>query len=78
MLKSMSSPRAEWPIRRYRLGEEPGDDLSATTTPAERLAMMWRLAKEGWARAGRSLPTYERATAPTRLYRPGERPPEDY
>lgn len=22
-----------WPIRRFRLGEEPGEDLSALTTP---------------------------------------------
>lgn len=69
----MSNPREHWPIRRFALGEEPGDDLSDSTTPAERLAMMWRLAKEGWALAGRELPTYERGNAPTRLYRHGER-----
>ena len=68
----MSTPRATWPVRRYRLGEEPGDDLSDVTTPAERVAMMWRLAREGWALAGRSLPTYGRAHAPTRFYRPGD------
>jgi hypothetical protein len=69
----MSSSRAHWPIRRYALGSEPGDDLSQTTTPSARLAMMWGLAQEGWALAGRTLPTYDRAHAPTRLYRPGER-----
>ena len=68
----VSGTRADWPIRRFALGEEPGDDLSDTTTPEERMAMMWRLAKEGWARAGRTLPTYARRDAPTRLYRRGE------
>ena len=41
--------RAAWPVRVYRLGEEPGDDLSRETTPAQRLAMMWPLAVEAWA-----------------------------
>jgi hypothetical protein len=69
----VSSSRAHWPIRRFSLGEEPGDDLSDITTPSERLAMMWGLAQEGWALAGRSLPIYDRSNIPTRLYRPGER-----
>jgi hypothetical protein len=72
MLASVSSSRANWPIRRFALGEEPGDDLSDVTTPSARLAMMWRLAREAWALAGGTLPTYTRANAPTRLYRPGE------
>lgn len=76
MLAGVTSSRADWPIRRYRLGEEPGDDLSDVTTPSARLAMMWPLAKESWRLAGRPLPTYTRAEAPTRLYRPGE-PRED-
>jgi hypothetical protein len=72
----VSSSRAHWPIRRYVLGSEPGDDLSESTTPSARLAMMWRLAQEGWALAGRALPSYERVNAPTRIVRPGE-PRED-
>jgi hypothetical protein len=64
--------RSSWPIRRYRLGEEPGDDLSDSTTAEERLRMMWPMACEGWALAGRVLPSYRRGEAPTRLYRPGE------
>jgi hypothetical protein len=71
-------PRSDWPIRRYRLGEEPGDDLSDLTTAEERLAKMWALAREGWALAGRELPTYDRANIPMRLFRRGEqRPPEE-
>jgi hypothetical protein len=56
--------RAAWPVRVYRLGEEPGDDLSRDTTPAQRLAMMWPLAVEAWALAGRPLPAYGRHELP--------------
>jgi hypothetical protein len=68
--------RGSWPIRVYRLGGEPGDDLSATTTAAERLAMVWPLTLEAWAMAGKALPTYSRGEAPiravpSRVRRPG-------
>jgi len=68
----MPSARSAWPIRRFRLGEEPPDDLAGLTTAEERLRMMWRMAREGWALAGRSLPGYKRSEIPSRLYRPGE------
>jgi hypothetical protein len=41
--------RGAWPVRRYRLGEEPGGDLSGSTTAEERLAMMPGLAAEAYA-----------------------------
>lgn len=63
--------RATWPVRCYRLGEEPGDDLSATTTAAERLAMMWPLAVDAWASAGIPIPDYPRHLAPARVLRFG-------
>ena len=69
--------RANWPIKRFRLGEEPSDDLSDVTTPAERIAMMWALAVSAWKVAGRPLPVYERRDIPARLFRPGDRPPDD-
>jgi hypothetical protein len=70
--------RARWPIVRHRLGEEPIDDLSATTTPAERVAMMWPLALRAWEVAGRPLPNYDRQSLPARLFRAGApRPPDD-
>jgi hypothetical protein len=69
--------RAHWPIARFRLGEEPLDDLAETTTPAERIGMMWRLAEEAWLLAGRRLPTYDRTNIPAHLYRPGEPRPDD-
>lgn len=59
-------------MRVYRRGEEPSDDLSATTTPEERLAMMWSLASEAFALSGRAQPTYRRAETPVALRRLGE------
>jgi hypothetical protein len=46
------------------MGEEPSEDLSATTTAAERLGMMWRLARDAWAVAGRPIPDYPRERTP--------------
>ena len=56
-----------WPVRVFALGEEPRDDLSATTTPEERLALMWTLALEGWQLSGRPLPSYAREATPVSL-----------
>lgn len=60
--------RRNWPIRRFRQGQEPGDDLSASTTAEERLAMMWPLAREAWTLMG-GVPDYPRAQAPGRVVR---------
>lgn len=69
--------RSHWPVRKFKLGEEPSDDLSDITTAAERLAMMWPLALQAWALARRPLPTYDRSRIPIRMYRNGEIPPDD-
>lgn len=61
--------RASMMIRVFRLGEEPGGDLSACTTPEERIAMMWPLALDAWTSAGRRLPGYSRDRMPGRLVR---------
>ena len=66
--------RASPPIRVFRLGEEPRDDLSDCTTPEERIAMMWPLAVDAWASAGRRLPQYSRDRMPGGIVR--TRPPE--
>lgn len=68
-----ASLRADWPVRVYRLGAEPGDDLSAFTSAEERLAMMWPLALEAWDLSGRAVPRYPRGEAPVSLRpaRPG-------
>ena len=68
--KARAAARRDWPVRKFRLGHEPGDDLSATTTAEERLAMMWPLAMEAWTLAGRPIPDYERRNAPIRVIRP--------
>ena len=41
--------RLAWPVRRFRLGSEPDEDLSATTTAEERIAMMWPLALDAFS-----------------------------
>ncbi len=62
--------RGSWKIRCYELGKEPGDDLSATTTGAERIEMMWQLACDAWSFAGRSIPDYPRSQTPLRVIHP--------
>jgi hypothetical protein len=63
--------RQTWPTALYRPGQElPDDDLSATTTPEERLQMMWELVEQSWAIAGRPIPSYDRSTTPSRVIRP--------
>ena len=64
---STVSERRSWPVRCYRLGTEPNDDLSTTTTPEERLEMMWPLAVEAWTLAGLPQPQYPRGEIPIRL-----------
>ncbi len=71
--KLRAAARRSWPIRVYRLGEEPDDDLSATTTASERLAMMWPLAVDAWASSGKEIPDYPRNQMPVRIIRPSDR-----
>jgi len=61
--------RRNWPIRIHRLGEESSDDLSAVTTPEERLAMVWELSERMWELTGRPIPQYERAEIPVTVVR---------
>ena len=58
-----------WPVRIFRLGEEPGDDLSATTTPGQRLEMVWTLRDRMWELTGRPIPTYSRSEMPIKIIR---------
>ena len=58
--------RQSWPVRKYRLGSEPSDDLSDSTTAEQRLEMMWPLALEAWSLSGEPLPDYVRSEAPVR------------
>ena len=56
--------RAQWPIRRYRLGAEPSDDLSLSSTAEQRLRMLASLSEEAWALAGRRARSYGREQTP--------------
>jgi hypothetical protein len=71
-MRPAGADRGSWPVRVFRLGDEPSDDLSAASTPAERLAMMWPLALEAFGLSGQPLPTYRRADSPVALRRLGE------
>jgi len=63
--------RSKWPVRIYRLGDEPGDDLSAATTPDQRLEMVAVLSKRMWELSGRPIPRYQRNQMPGRVIRRG-------
>jgi hypothetical protein len=58
------------PVRVYRLGEEPTDDLSGSTTPAERFEMVALLTARMLEFSGQRLPTYSRREMPMRVIRP--------
>lgn len=51
-------------MRKYRLGDEPSEDLRGSTTAQQRVEMVWQLTFEAWALTARPLPDYERATSP--------------
>lgn len=54
----------------YRLGEEPGDDLSTSTTPEERIELVWELSRRMWMLTGRPWPHTARRDLPVRVIRP--------
>ncbi len=64
---SKVADRTRLPVRIFPLGQEPGDDLSASTSAVERLAMLWALSEEAWAFAGFTMPTYGRHEIPIRI-----------
>ena len=59
-----AAQRDDWPVRKYRLGSEPSDDLSDQTTAEQRLEMMWPLALEAWSLTGKRIPDYARRETP--------------
>lgn len=65
-----AAARGSWPVRRCVLGEEPAEELTATTTPSERLIMVWGLTLDAWALSGKPMPDYSREEAPGRVIRP--------
>lgn len=67
--KQRALQRRTWPVRKGRLQDIPEDNLMASTTPEERLAMVWELTLEAWAVAGLPIPDYAREQAPVRCFR---------
>jgi hypothetical protein len=65
--ESRRKARASWPIRKLALGQEPPEDLQATTTAEERLIMVEALTAEVWELAGRSATEYTREQTPIML-----------
>ncbi len=53
-----------------RLGDPDPDDLSDSTTPAERVEMVAVLTRRMWELTGKALPTYSRDRMPVRIVRP--------
>ena len=60
--------RADWPVRKFRLGEEPVDDYS-TCTAGERMMMVEQMSRDAWASAGLPMPRYSRREMPVRIIR---------
>ena len=65
-----AAARRHWPVRVYRLGEEPRDDLTAVTTAEQRFEMVRELTVWCWELGGRGFPSYARAGMPVRVIRP--------
>jgi hypothetical protein len=66
-----TSGRDQTPVEFYRLGDEPVDDLTASTTPEERLELLRELSDRAWRLTGRGFPSYSRREAPVRVTRIG-------
>jgi len=57
------------PVRIFRLGEEPRDDLRETTTAVQRLDILRELTRRAWALSGQPFPSYSRRQIPVRVVR---------
>jgi hypothetical protein len=64
--------RAAWPVRRYRLGEEPPDTYPASLSPEERVLLVGVLSARvaEFTPNAPDAPPYTRATMPIRVIRP--------
>ena len=56
--------------RVYRLGEEPLDDITATTTAEQRVEMVAELTRRAWELTGKPWPRLPRAEWPVTIVRP--------
>ncbi len=67
--KRRAEARRDWPVRVFKVGEEPTENLAATTTASERLEMMWPLAKSAWLLAHGEITDYPRGEIPGQVVR---------
>lgn len=67
-----ATARASWPGRKTTLAQQSTAAAPPSSTPEERLAVMWQLALDAWAMAGWPLPDYSRGQAPGRVIRPAK------
>jgi hypothetical protein len=56
-------------VKVFRLGDEPEDDLTESTTPQERLEILRKLTDRAWRLTGRGFPSYSRRETPVRVTR---------
>ncbi len=56
-----------FPVRVFRLGREPGDDLSSASTAEERFAMVAVLSARMWELTGETHAAYTRSSIPVRV-----------
>lgn len=70
--------RAQWPVRKYMLGQEPDAHVDQSATTEERLEAVWQLSVESWSVACREFPTYDRSSMPVRCVSLAEAEREDY
>lgn len=68
-----AAARATWPVECFQLGAEPEENLRETTTPEQRLGMMWELAVQAWTLSGQPMPSYDRRDAPGLVRRATDR-----
>lgn len=67
---SIPAHRATMPVRIFRLGEESPDDLTATTTAAERVEMVIDLSARMLLFGGSVPALYSRQEIPVHVVRP--------
>jgi hypothetical protein len=57
-----------WPVRIFRLGTEPRDDLLPSTSAEQRLEMLSTLSRRAWELTGRRAKRLSRSELPVRIF----------
>ena len=67
--RDRSLSRSTMPVRRFRLGEEPADDITATTSASERVEMVVALSRRMLELTGVPVAAYSRDQMPVSIVR---------